>query len=1296
MINTLIFSRHRAAAIFLFFSFLLPVYAADLGPERSACEGVGCPASYGAVGVCPNGGSGFDEAYSVIVGGNLTTTNAAEAEGRILVGGDFSMQRNTGYNIGVAGVGSCVLPPANETHAFVGNDALTPTAGGNIIVGALTVAGDIEIGNTPTAAILTLCPGCNELPLSIPNISTLISDIFVDLSSRSACMRDFDVSTDLTTFSGILNNDGFGTIALTCPVANQTGPGGTCEPGTYIINQAGDLNVGFTSNVDASAFPSDGTATIIINMTDAGSIDMNIQSANGFGATYARYILWNFPNASTVNFLGNSQVDGTILIPNGDAVVNATGMNGRFFVSGNVSQEASGSEFHNYDFGGQIPDACEPVVGNPIGDLEVTKQVTGAAAPNPWDITISSSNCTLPAPYDTNPMVSTLDGSGGTVTFMGLAVNEGATMCSYDVSVGAQAGYNDTTAPGTLTGLMVSDGGTTQVTATCEEIIVPVVGNLEVTKQVTGAAAPNPWDITISSSNCTLPAPYDTNPTLSTTDGSGGTVTFMGLAVNEGATMCSYDVSVGAQAGYNDTTAPGTLTGLMVSDGGTTQVTATCEEIIVPVVGNLEVTKQVTGAAAPNPWDITISSSNCTLPAPYDTNPTLSTTDGSGGTVTFMGLAVNEGATMCSYDVSVGAQAGYNDTTAPGTLTGLMVSDGGTTQVTATCEEIIVPVVGNLEVTKQVTGAAAPNPWDITISSSNCTLPAPYDTNPTLSTTDGSGGTVTFMGLAVNEGATMCSYDVSIGAQAGYNDTTAPGTLTGLMVTDGGTTQITATCEEIVTPVGNLEVTKQVTGAAAPNPWNITISSSNCTLPAPYDTNPTLSTVDGSGGTVTFMGLSVNEGATMCSYDVSIGAQAGYNDTTAPGTLTGLMVTDGGTTQITATCEEIVTPVGNLEVTKQVTGAAAPNPWNITISSSNCTLPAPYDANPILSTVDGSGGVVTFVNLPVSEGATSCNYDVSVAAQAGYTDTTPAGTLTGLTVSDGGTTQVTATCTAPTLLTLGDFVWYDNNQDGIQDAGEFGVNGITVNLYNNANCSGASLDTTTTTLGGVPMNDGWYTFTDLPVGDYCVEFTNLPTGWVVTLQNQGSNDTLDSDADPVTGQIQNINLTADDPNEDVGIYAATGIVSGQIFCDDNPNNGISDPGEGQPNLGVILLSDANCDGVGESVFATQDTDAQGNYAFINLPVAFAPPPPVLPPIPQVCYVLTYDEADPDLGTCSLPFLPEEFPVDLNTDDPETTGVNFGNIPRGMIEPRMVPVNPLWALCFLLMGMLWAVKRRKVL
>jgi len=276
-------------------------------------------------------------------------------------------------------------------------------------------------------------------------------------------------------------------------------------------------------------------------------------------------------------------------------------------------------------------------------------------------------------------------------------------------------------------------------------------------------------------------------------------------------------------------------------------------------------------------------------------------------------------------------------------------------------------------------------------------------------------------------------------------------------------------------------------------------------------------------------------------------------------------------------------------------------------------------------------------------------------------------------------------------LTLGDYVWYDNNQNGSQDAGEPGVNGITVELYASSDCSGNVFRSTVTATGGLPANDGYYQFSPLPSGDYCVQFSNLPAGWVFTDANQVG-DTQDSDANTATGQITNIDLQNNDPDEDAGIYAAIGSISGEMFCDYDPVNGVFDSGEAQADLRIELYRDSNCDGVGDTLYASQDTDVNGDFSFVNLPVALSP----APPNPNVCYVVSYDTQDVDLGDCTAPILPEIESTMISTSAPSAPPITFGTT---VPIPVMIPVNSKWSLLLLMLAvvlMVWNYNKRKFL
>jgi hypothetical protein len=117
---------------------------------------------------------------------------------------------------------------------------------------------------------------------------------------------------------------------------------------------------------------------------------------------------------------------------------------------------------------------------------------------------------------------------------------------------------------------------------------------------------------------------------------------------------------------------------------------------------------------------------------------------------------------------------------------------------------------------------------------------------------------------------------------------------------------------------------------------------------------------------------------------------------------------------------------------------------------------------------------------------------------------------------------------APANISIGDFVWDDLNFNGIQDAGEPGMANVTVNLYDCADNLLAS---------AVTDGSGFYMFSDLEPGDYSLEFV-APAGYVLSPYDQGADDMMDSDADPLTGKTPCFTLDADGEylSYDAGMY----------------------------------------------------------------------------------------------------------------------------------------------------------------
>jgi protocatechuate 3,4-dioxygenase beta subunit len=174
---------------------------------------------------------------------------------------------------------------------------------------------------------------------------------------------------------------------------------------------------------------------------------------------------------------------------------------------------------------------------------------------------------------------------------------------------------------------------------------------------------------------------------------------------------------------------------------------------------------------------------------------------------------------------------------------------------------------------------------------------------------------------------------------------------------------------------------------------------------------------------------------------------------------------------------------------------------------------------------------------------------------------------------------------------IGDFVWFDANEDGLQQADESGLAGVKVSI----SALDASNTTNTMTTTGT---DGKYTFTGLRPGRYKVTFEK-PLNFTQSPQDQGMNDDLDSDPD-ADGLVSEILITSgtEVTNVDAGYFSlAKGLISGIVWDDYDAD------GQYSSELGVsgVAVELYKVDNAGVSTFVSATTtDVNGNYAFNGL------------------------------------------------------------------------------------------------
>lgn len=169
---------------------------------------------------------------------------------------------------------------------------------------------------------------------------------------------------------------------------------------------------------------------------------------------------------------------------------------------------------------------------------------------------------------------------------------------------------------------------------------------------------------------------------------------------------------------------------------------------------------------------------------------------------------------------------------------------------------------------------------------------------------------------------------------------------------------------------------------------------------------------------------------------------------------------------------------------------------------------------------------------------------------------------------------------------IGNYVWKDLDEDGIQDANEPGIAGVTVTLTEPA--APGYRQTTVTDA------DGKYEFTGLCSGTYVVTITP-PDDDTFTVVGAGSDPAVDSNANG-----SEVTLTADDSSDltiDFGLKGPGRI--GDFVWHDLNADGIQDSGE--PGIaGVTVHLKAGLGNSSGPDLLTAVTNGAGLYEFINL------------------------------------------------------------------------------------------------
>ncbi|NPA90164.1 MAG: DUF11 domain-containing protein, partial [Chloroflexi bacterium] len=193
---------------------------------------------------------------------------------------------------------------------------------------------------------------------------------------------------------------------------------------------------------------------------------------------------------------------------------------------------------------------------------------------------------------------------------------------------------------------------------------------------------------------------------------------------------------------------------------------------------------------------------------------------------------------------------------------------------------------------------------------------------------------------------------------------------------------------------------------------------------------------------------------------------------------------------------------------------------------------------------------------------------------------------------------------------IGDTVWHDVNGDGVRDAGEPGIGGVTVDLYVDVNMNGI-IDAEDKMVGRETTDEnGHYLFENLITDHYLVTVSDIHgalAGMTKTSGTVGEDNNSQPDPYPVHLGNGESNLTADFGYTTGGMGGGTAVSIGDLVWRDGNGNGVYEPDAGEvgiPGVTLKLIRDLNGNGVidpGEPVFGTVTTDADGHYLFTDLP-----------------------------------------------------------------------------------------------
>lgn len=194
----------------------------------------------------------------------------------------------------------------------------------------------------------------------------------------------------------------------------------------------------------------------------------------------------------------------------------------------------------------------------------------------------------------------------------------------------------------------------------------------------------------------------------------------------------------------------------------------------------------------------------------------------------------------------------------------------------------------------------------------------------------------------------------------------------------------------------------------------------------------------------------------------------------------------------------------------------------------------------------------------------------------------------------------------PSGSSLAGRVWLDPDNDGVIDASEAGIAGVTI-VLTGTDQDGNPVNRTTTTAA-----DGSYSFTGLLPGSYVVTEPSQPTGTLngrTVAGSVGGTATVPSvTPSAITAIALGVNQAAVDYNFGEIMPAS---LSGRVYFDHDDDGAID---SGETGIAGVTVTLTGTDADGAAVSLTTTTDADGAYVFTGLrPGTYTVTEPTQPP-----------------------------------------------------------------------------------